>query len=92
MRGKLCGAHVVVAHVLLDLVELPSVLLACGISLREQGGEHGDKGAVEARTEYQRDDEGVEFVDRARLDEAPRDCEDLRDCGEEAPRVLLEVS
>ena len=43
------GAHVVVVHVLLDLVELPSVLLARGVSLREHSGEHGDEGTVEAR-------------------------------------------
>ena len=44
------GAHVVVVHVLLDLVELPSVLLARGVSLREHSGEHGDEGTVKART------------------------------------------
>ena len=47
--GGAGGAHVVVVHVLLDLVELPSVLLARGVSLREHSGEHGDEGTVKAR-------------------------------------------
>ena len=73
------GAHVVVVHVLLYLVELPSVLLARGVALGKHSGEHGDEGTVEASAEHERDQEDVELAEGARLDEPPRDCKDLRD-------------
>ena len=73
------GAHVVVVHVLLYLVELPAVLLARGVALGKHSGEHGDESTVEASAEHERDQEDVELAEGARLDEPPRDCKDLRD-------------